>query len=534
MGAAPPPELVALGRRAFLSAAALAVGGCAVKSNQASSEAAVSEDRIAIIGGGLAGLTCAYWLSRAGVAATVYEASKRTGGRIYTMRGELPEPLFAELGGEFIAPEHATMFWLASALEISLRAYEVTPGQRVFWMGNRRVPEEELLEELEGLLTQLTEELEGADESAEKLAKFDATPLARWLEGALRSDTGELLALLNARFRAEFGLEPESQSALNLLSLIGRSGNVNGFERSLAYTAMDGADLFAQRLESQLLVPVRRESRLVAVRRKNATTYTLSFESPTGLGFQVDAERLVLALPFSVLRKVDLREAGLSQGKLGLINQLSYGAHSKLVAAFSTRSWSNARRVLSDRPFQLVWDSTVNHPTPNGLGLLSNLVGGRASGSAVSADSAMLQSIADLDLALATSLGYLAGSARRIRWTNALNFEGSVSSPTWGKWLIPASAGVPEGNVHFCGEHTSIDFRGSMEGAAESGTLVASQILEDLALSPPDGLDALVALKARAPVAQHRAEEASRMRPLARRRSVLEAHAEFLTEKELL
>src|SRR5690606_34172686 len=150
----------------------------------------------------------------------------------------------------------------------------------------------------------------------------------------------------------------------------------------------------------------------VAVRRKNATTYTLSFESPTGLGFQVDAERLVLALPFSVLRKVDLREAGLSQGKLGLINQLSYGAHSKLVAAFSTRSWSNARRVLSDRPFQLVWDSTVNHPTPNGLGLLSNLVGGRASGSAVSADSAMLQSIADLDLALATSLGYLAGSAR--------------------------------------------------------------------------------------------------------------------------
>ena len=36
--------------------------------------------------------------------------------------------------------------------------------------------------------------------------------------------------------------------------------------------------------------------------------------------------------------------------------------------------------------------------------------------------------------------------------------------------------GAPEGNVHFCGEHTSVQFQGYMEGALRSGELAATQI----------------------------------------------------------
>jgi NADPH-dependent 2,4-dienoyl-CoA reductase/sulfur reductase-like enzyme len=46
-----------------------------------------SSRSIAIVGGGMAGLYCAYVLKNAGVRATVYEASTRTGGRIYSARG---------------------------------------------------------------------------------------------------------------------------------------------------------------------------------------------------------------------------------------------------------------------------------------------------------------------------------------------------------------------------------------------------------------------------------------------------------------
>ena len=44
--------------------------------------------RIAVIGAGLAGLTCAYELTKQGVPCTLYEAnSDRLGGRCWTSRG---------------------------------------------------------------------------------------------------------------------------------------------------------------------------------------------------------------------------------------------------------------------------------------------------------------------------------------------------------------------------------------------------------------------------------------------------------------
>jgi len=40
---------------------------------------------------------------------------------------------------------------------------------------------------------------------------------------------------------------------------------------------------------------------------------------------------------------------------------------------------------------------------------------------------------------------------------------------------------VPEGPIHFAGEHTSYDFQGFMEGGARSGQRAAREILAILA-----------------------------------------------------
>ena len=42
--------------------------------------------RIVIVGGGVAGCTCAYRLQQSGIASTLYEASDRIGGRTWTLR----------------------------------------------------------------------------------------------------------------------------------------------------------------------------------------------------------------------------------------------------------------------------------------------------------------------------------------------------------------------------------------------------------------------------------------------------------------
>src|SRR6185436_5405965 len=40
--------------------------------------------------------------------------------------------------------------------------------------------------------------------------------------------------------------------------------------------------------------------------------------------------------------------------------------------------------------------------------------------------------------------------------------------------------GVQEDNAHFCGEHTSIDAQGYLEGAVESGERAAAEVISDL------------------------------------------------------
>src|SRR5689334_20132678 len=83
-------------RRQFIQALGVAatlpaIGGCGNGGGR----------RIAIVGGGMAGLTAAHVLALAGVRAEVYEASLRTGGRMYTLRG-LPGDQLVELGGELV------------------------------------------------------------------------------------------------------------------------------------------------------------------------------------------------------------------------------------------------------------------------------------------------------------------------------------------------------------------------------------------------------------------------------------------------
>ena len=47
-------------------------------------------------------------------------------------------------------------------------------------------------------------------------------------------------------------------------------------------------------------------------------------------------------------------------------------------------------------------------------------------------------------------------------------------------YTIAGYEGVRQGNVHFAGEHTSVDFQGWMEGGAITGVRAANEVLADL------------------------------------------------------
>lgn len=82
---------------------------------------------VAVVGAGMAGLSCASELARKGVATQVFEASGRVGGRCHSLRGVFPGQV-AERGAEFIGSSHHTMLGYARALELPLEDVSLQPG----------------------------------------------------------------------------------------------------------------------------------------------------------------------------------------------------------------------------------------------------------------------------------------------------------------------------------------------------------------------------------------------------------------------
>jgi monoamine oxidase len=80
----------------------------------------ISTDKtVTIIGAGLAGLSAAYELHRAGWKITVLEARPRVGGRVYSVRS-FAHGQVAEGGGEFIDASHTRMMALANEFNLKL------------------------------------------------------------------------------------------------------------------------------------------------------------------------------------------------------------------------------------------------------------------------------------------------------------------------------------------------------------------------------------------------------------------------------
>jgi monoamine oxidase len=181
-------------RRRFLGTAALAAGsvlGTDVLSRRGqtwSGESLKPAPAIAVIGGGIAGLNAAFQLQKAGYTATVYEARRRLGGRILSVRGALGEGLVTDLGGQLINTDHADM--LALVEEFGLQLFDRTqdpallsfPETGYFFDGRSR-SEEEVADDLRLLAEQIAADAALLDQDFEQFAPlFDQRSVAQYQE----------------------------------------------------------------------------------------------------------------------------------------------------------------------------------------------------------------------------------------------------------------------------------------------------------------------------------------------------------------
>lgn len=495
---------MAYSRRRFIrdSAAATAavataglVAGCSREATAPAPAAQTSGGgaRIAIVGGGMAGLNAAYKLQKAGLKAKIFEGSDRTGGRMFTASNLLGEGITTELGGEFIDSTHEEMLNLMDEFKLE-RLDTFAPEndslkKETYFINGRHYTHEQAARAFVPLAKKIFEDydaLEDVDYDTEGGGtKFDKMSIAQYLDGI--GATGWMRELLDVAYVTEYGLDAGEQSSLNFTFLIGTGDieNPEAFdllgESDERYKVKGGnqqvVDELAKRLESQ----IQRRHRLESVKSKG-TAFTLTFQADSGV-VEEDADIVVFAIPFTMMRDVKL-DVPLSPLKKKAIQELGYGANAKVLVGFKSRHWQSlgySGATYTDEPFQLAWDNSFMQPgMVGGLTLYS---GGKPAidvGQGT-AEEVAKRLMAGVERAYPGVTKERNGKVSRFHWPSFPWTKSSYACYKPGQWTtIAGSEGLPEGNLFFAGEHCSYDFQGYMNGAAQSGADAAKAIMGQL------------------------------------------------------
>lgn len=109
------------------------------KRTKSAASAPAHTPSVAVIGGGLGGLTAAYKLSLQGFKVTLFEGAKNLGGRVKTdINSFSPQGQFCEKGGEWIDSTHHDIRTLAHELKLDIQDIsKQRAGDELFYFGGK-------------------------------------------------------------------------------------------------------------------------------------------------------------------------------------------------------------------------------------------------------------------------------------------------------------------------------------------------------------------------------------------------------------
>ncbi len=490
-------------RREFVKGAGIVAAGAVVlghgvtaaRAASAATAGRESEPTVVVVGAGLAGLSAAYRLKRHGVRAVVLEGSTRLGGRCRTGRGLFDENQIIERGGELIDTGHTAVRKLARDLGLDLvdvHRSEPTGSTELYFFDGVPYTVAHAVADFQAVYPALQADATAAgyptlySSFTPEGKALDHLSVRDWINtrvpGGVASKLGRLL---DVAYLIEYGAETTVQSSLNLVYLLSgsRDTELDVFGASdERFKVQGGNDLLVQGLAAELGDQVRTAARLTSIRTNADGTITLGVDGVAGR--RIDADQVVVTIPFTMLRQVDITHAGFDAVKTKAIRELELGSNTKLHLQFQRRRWNElggTGTTFADTGYQSTWEATRGQA--GRAGILVDYLGGDVASGFVSADPG-----ASARRFLKQIEPVLAGVARL--WNGKAVLDAWLANP-WSRgayayWRVGQYTGFSgaererSGNIHFAGEHTSIDFQGYLNGAVQSGIDAATEILADL------------------------------------------------------
>ena len=450
------------------------------------------EDRadVIVVGAGLSGLQAAWGLEQKGFKVLVLEGQDRVGGRVLTFADVQGVP---EAGGNNIYGDYRRLVEVATRVAVPLEdqvprlskhakftlVLDGKPVSRSEWTDSPRNPFPPALREMmPWQYVPLVTSQENPLASTAGWYEAKNAPLDVSMRDFLRQQgaTDPMIELAYDTIPT-YGLNARDISAL-MMAYVSAFTAAQKSTRPVILQARGGNQKLPLAMAAQLRQPVRFKQ---TVRSIEATGAGVTVR--TNDGARYSARAVVCAVPFTTLRRIDLRP-DLAGMQARAVKSLPYQPIHQVALQVS-------------RPFWEVDDLEPSMWTDSPIGRVSAIYH-EARDDQVSSllVSAFGPGARHLDrLGKEDAARYVVAQVEQMRPAAKGTLQ-VIGQHSWeqdpfagGAWayfnpgtvtkFLPAML-QPRGRVHFCGEHTSVNARG-MEGAIESGERAASAVAQQLA-----------------------------------------------------
>ncbi|MFB8007128.1 flavin monoamine oxidase family protein [Nocardia sp. NPDC056000] len=432
-------------------------------------ESGGSDTTVVVVGAGVSGLVAARELRRHGIEVIVVEAADRVGGRTLTETTALGSRV--DLGGQWIGHDHHRVSALAA--ELGATRFPMHTGTLPILIDRSkrlRVSAPSVL--LSVLILLFAEVLSRTGITR----RWNATTVASWLARVPGRSTRQLLDVIAAiSWTADLdrlSIHAAARMIRNQGGLFTMLSTRGGAQDSLL---VEGMGSLAERLADELGARIRLGQRVLSIEQGESGVIVR-----TSAG-DITAAKVIVTVPPPLLDRITYKpELPTAHAELASAGYM--GSVYKAIAVYERPFWrerAGGEFLILDAPGRAVFDTTP----PGGPGHLCVLVGGPAA-----RDLDRLDPAARRDAVLGTLVRHIGPEVNEpVGW-----HEKSWSHDEYvggGYMAVPepgTTAGLPPlrfdpaGAIHWAGTERAADHAGYVEGAIESGTRAAREVVAAL------------------------------------------------------